>query len=235
MASDAQRTAGRPWFRHKTVAIPLPAFLALFVVGLFGSIVEPPQSTLVTTSAASASPTSSSSSVVATPPAFPDQRTKTALCQLRGALPDHGCTPGALNPAVTQANVAQTICVAGYTATIRPSSTESQRLKREAATAYGITDPIANYEGDHLIPLELGGAPRGLSNFWDQPHRVVLGDGTFATSTQKDTLENRLKAQVCAQQMTLLEAQRQIASDWYRAAAARPATTTTTTTSRSES
>ncbi|MGW4529241.1 hypothetical protein [Amycolatopsis sp. NPDC004378] len=35
-------------------------------------------------------------------------------------LPDPACTPGALNPDVTQASIGSTICVSGWTATIRP-------------------------------------------------------------------------------------------------------------------
>ena len=35
-------------------------------------------------------------------------------------LPDRHCTPGALNPAVTQATIDHTICVQAYTKTIRP-------------------------------------------------------------------------------------------------------------------
>jgi len=35
-------------------------------------------------------------------------------------LPNSHVTPGALNPSVTQANIHSTICVRGYTKTIRP-------------------------------------------------------------------------------------------------------------------
>lgn len=37
-----------------------------------------------------------------------------------GELPAIDTTPGAINPAVTQANIHETICVKGYTKTIRP-------------------------------------------------------------------------------------------------------------------
>src|SRR5579871_5396607 len=45
-----------------------------------------------------------------------------------GWLPDPSCTPGALNPDVTQATIASTICKTGWTATVRPplSVTEPQ-------------------------------------------------------------------------------------------------------------
>ena len=37
-------------------------------------------------------------------------------------IPDHARTPGAINHHVTQDNAALTVCVAGWTRTIRPSS-----------------------------------------------------------------------------------------------------------------
>src|SRR5258708_3844160 len=43
-----------------------------------------------------------------------------AKCHINGVLPDSTCTPGSTNPNVTQANIQQTICVSGYTQTIRP-------------------------------------------------------------------------------------------------------------------
>jgi hypothetical protein len=129
-------------------------------------------------------------------------------CHARGPLPDPACTPGSLNPAVTQATIHQTICVSGYTATIRPPVSESNRLKRLAATAYGVTDSLSNYEGDHLIALELGGAPDDIANFWDEPH---------ATSFAKDQLENHLRSDVCAGRAPLAEAQHAIATDWVGA------------------
>jgi hypothetical protein len=134
--------------------------------------------------------------------------TPSAACQARGLLPDPACTPGSLNPAVTPATIDQTICVPGYTTTIRPPVGESNRLKRLAATAYGVTDSLSNYEGDHLIALELGGAPDDIANFWDEPH---------ATSFAKDELENRLRSDVCAGRAPLAQAQHDIATDWVGA------------------
>ena len=164
---------------------------------------------------------------------------------LNGALPDAGCTPGALNPSVTQADVASTICTVGWTDTVRPATAVTDHLKAEVATAYGLGDPLSTFEGDHLIPLELGGAPADVANFWDEPMSLKLPDGTVAASSQKDTLENALKAKVCTGQLALLDAQRQIATDWLGtwtaagkpgAVAATPSTSTTvgatTTTAR---
>lgn len=55
-------------------------------------------------------------------------------CSYRGhglyALPDPRCTPGAIGPAVTQANIHHTICVAGYTARVRPPEDVTEIEKR---------------------------------------------------------------------------------------------------------
>ena len=52
-------------------------------------------------------------------------------------LPLSAVTPGATNPAVTQANIQQTICKANYTATIRPPASYTTKLKiSQLAGAY---------------------------------------------------------------------------------------------------
>ena len=66
-------------------------------------------------------------------------------------LPDMGCTPGAVSPAVTQANLASTICKSGYTATIRPSSYVTGKEKRLNAASYGYTGPMGDAEYDHQL------------------------------------------------------------------------------------
>ena len=48
---------------------------------------------------------------------------------LRTGLPSRSLTPGATNPAVTQATIHQTICVSGWTAKIRPPSSYTTALK----------------------------------------------------------------------------------------------------------
>ena len=76
-------------------------------------------------------------------------------------LPNAQVTPGAINPAVTQSNIGQTICVLGYTKTIRPPVSYTTALKKSQLrtlpySSYGSTDTKL-FEEDHLIPLELGG------------------------------------------------------------------------------
>jgi hypothetical protein len=62
---------------------------------------------------------------------------------------------------------------------------------------YGETGPPSAYEEDHLIPLELGGAPRNPKNLWPEPR---------AQSRKSHPLETRLKRKVCRRQLTLASA-----------------------------
>ena len=53
------------------------------------------------------------------------------LCSqaLAADLPDSSVTPGATNASVTQANIAVTICIPGWTKTIRPPASYTTKLK----------------------------------------------------------------------------------------------------------
>ena len=120
-------------------------------------------------------------------------RTKTAGCISQGGLPDPACTPGAIDPRVSIATTAGTICTSGYTATVRPPVSVTDRIKREQMAAYGLQGQrLADYELDHLISLELGGAPSDIANLWPEPW---TGD---ANAHQKDAVETHLKREVCA-------------------------------------
>jgi hypothetical protein len=133
-------------------------------------------------------------------------------CHARGtgpfSLPDAACTPGAVDPAVTQANLARTICRAGYSASVRPPESITEREKHASLAAYGDHAPMHAFEYDHLVSLELGGAPNDARNLWPEPG---------ASPNPKDTLEDRLHRMVCAHQMTLSAAQLAIARDWVTA------------------
>ena len=69
-------------------------------------------------------------------------------------------TPGALNTSVTQANIATTVCKSGWTATIRPTVTYTNKLKdTQLKTTYASYVKIwgpkpSAYEEDHLISLQ---------------------------------------------------------------------------------
>ena len=133
-------------------------------------------------------------------------------------LPDPKRTPGSINPNVTEDNLAMTICSRGWTATIRPPSAYTSGLKLVQIVEYGYSDRSpSHYQEDHLVPLELGGAPRDPLNLWPEPNDIVLPDGTEVGSDAKDNLENDLHRRVCAGTMQLGDAQRLIAGDWIAA------------------
>lgn len=113
---------------------------------------------------------------------------------------------GVTNPMVTQDTIATTICVSGWTVTIRPSASYTTALKIKQMAQFGFTGGTANFEEDHLISLELGGNPTDPANLWPE---------SYPTAHLKDLTENYLKAQVCNGSMTLQEAQKEITTDWY--------------------
>jgi len=129
-------------------------------------------------------------------------------------LPNSLSTPGAINPAVTQSNIHSTICISGYTKSIRPPASYTTKLKRQQLAStysrYGSTDTTL-FEEDHLIPLELGGNPTDPKNLWPEPWS---GD---SNARIKDKLENALHALVCSGSIPLKTAQRGIATNWYAA------------------
>ncbi len=120
-------------------------------------------------------------------------------------MPDPHCTPGAVNPAVSQATIDRTICVSGWTKTVRPPESVTEREKRLSMTAYGDSGPPGDYEYDHLISLELGGAVNDARNLWPEPG---------ASPNLKDAVEDMLHRMVCDGQMPLARAQHIIATGW---------------------
>jgi hypothetical protein len=102
---------------------------------------------------------------------------------------------------VTRATIHRTICVSGWTTTIRPPVGYTNALKLEQMAQYGDVGSPSNYEEDHLISLELGGAPSDPRNLWPEPRsRAVVVDG----------IENTLHRAVCDGEMTLAQARKQI-------------------------
>ena len=127
-------------------------------------------------------------------------------------LPDPNLTPGAINPDVTQENIASTICVKGFTKKIRPSASYKNALKKQQLREYGFVDTHpSQYEEDHLIPLSLGGAPADPRNLWPQARESEYG------ADKKDQLELVLYINVCRGRLSLANAQQVIATDWISA------------------
>jgi hypothetical protein len=109
-------------------------------------------------------------------------------------------TPGILNGDVTQATIRSTICVRGWTRTIRPPVEYTNELKLRQMRAYGETGPPSAYQEDHLVSLELGGDPTDPRNLWPEP---------YPRASEVDRVENELNAKVCSGALSLADAQRQ--------------------------
>lgn len=132
------------------------------------------------------------------------------------ALPDPGCTPGALDGAVRPDTLSSTICrPGGYTDSVRPPESITGPAKRAAMAAYGVGGPVGGYEYDHLVPLSLGGAST-VTNLWPEPNDPEM---TGFARNAKDLLETRLWRAVCDGKVALSVAQNVMATDWTQTAA----------------
>ena len=98
----------------------------------------------------------------------------------------------------------------------RPPTPPALKLVQIVEYGYADRNP-SHYQEDHLVPLELGGAPRDKRNLWPEPNVATLDDGTSIGSKQKDALEDALHAEVCRGEIALADAQRSIATDWVAA------------------
>lgn len=155
-------------------------------------------------------------SPTATPP--PAVTDSPSTCHADGSgemvLPDPLCTPGATNPDVyeppgSRGNIDSTICKSGWTATVRPPESYTEPIKVQDIARYG--DYAGNsthaYELDHLIPLELGGAPRDPQNLWPEYDAGRIPN-------PKDAVEGAAKRAVCDGRMPLATAQQKMAQNW---------------------
>ena len=127
-------------------------------------------------------------------------------------LSNPALTPGAINPEVTQENIHQTVCIKGYTKSIRPPAHFTNRLKKRQIRQYGYIDRNPNhYEEDHLIALSIGGAPDDPRNLWPEP-RISEWN-----AKKKDRLEYVMYRMVCDGEISLADAQHEMATDWIDA------------------
>jgi hypothetical protein len=112
-------------------------------------------------------------------------------------------TPGAIvssDPA--------TVCVPGYSRTVRPPYDYAwRRFRVSVFRAYGIPhEQWSRFTLDHDVPLSLGGAPEDLRNVWPEPK---------AEAKRKDEVEDALLAAACYRHtLTLAAAQAAIARNW---------------------
>lgn len=116
--------------------------------------------------------------------------------------PDPTQTPGAR----TKAKDAD-VCAADFAASVKPVAGYQ---KTEALRRYG--KRANDYPGDLdlLIPAALGGS-NDPDNLWPQPQQKELG------VEDKNALEEKLLALVCAKTITLKQAQDEIRKDWVKA------------------
>jgi hypothetical protein len=113
------------------------------------------------------------------------------------------------DPAVTQETLAMTVCVPGYTQSIRHRARLLSRHKLALLADAGLTpEAAADFRLDHILPLTLGGNPHALSNLALQP---------LALSYRKDRIERKLGCLVCTGQISLDDAQSAILEDWQAA------------------
>jgi hypothetical protein len=113
-------------------------------------------------------------------------------------LADPVRTPGVLNPDVTQTTLGSTICMRGWTRTVRPPVEYTNALKARQMRLYRETGPLSAYQEDHLISLELGGHPTDPRNLWPEP---------YPRAAAVDQIENDLNAKVCDGSLSLADAQ----------------------------
>ena len=144
-----------------------------------------------TSTSATSAITSTTSSTATTTLTTPGPRLPSII------LPDPKITPGALNPKVRQSTIKKTICKSGWTKAIQPPVSYTNALKIQQMVLYEETGSPSEYEEDHFIPLELGGAPKNPKNLWPEP---------LSQSKLSDPLEAQLKRKVCNGAMKLKKA-----------------------------
>ncbi len=99
---------------------------------------------------------------------------------------------------------------AGYTAKVRDVPLS---LKKEVMKRYELPESdLSRVEIDHCVSLELGGS-NDIKNLWPQFYEAP---GTFG-ARYKDILENKLHKLVVEGDVSLKEAQHEIATDWIAA------------------
>jgi hypothetical protein len=119
------------------------------------------------------------------------------------SVPDPRLTPGATLPLTRE-----DVCAAGLVETAHVVPVD---VANRVFAAYGVAAKPRAYEVDFLITPALGGSD-SVRNFWPQPYRNTVWNAHI-----KDALEDRLQELVCAGQLELGTAQREIAVDWISA------------------
>jgi hypothetical protein len=133
-----------------------------------------------------------------------------AAAAVQDTIPDHERTPGAINPAVTQDNLQETVCAAGWIDGIAPPQANLEKLKGKQLKQLHL-GPAKNYHEDQLVPLCAGGHPTDPRNLW--PQRIE-GDWNYKV---KDQLETAVCKALCSGDLTLEQAQSMfLEPDWTK-------------------
>lgn len=118
-----------------------------------------------------------------------------------------------VNPDISQANIDETICVSGWTATVRPPVSYTNKVKRGLMEELGIEWARAGeFELDHWLPLAVGGHPSDPRNL-----RLQVWTGPRGARA-KDVVEAHVHRQVCKGELTLEEGQACFFTDWRNCA-----------------
>lgn len=113
-----------------------------------------------------------------------------------------------VSPYVTPQNVQSTICVSGYSHSVRPPAQVTNAIKKQLLDEAGIPrERIHDFVLDHIIPISSGGAP-------DDPRNLKLEDRE--ESFLKDRAENRSHDLICTGRLGLREAQATMWRDWRK-------------------
>ena len=125
-------------------------------------------------------------------------------------MPNPKLTPGDTMPVTLEE-----LCTVGYTKKVR---NVPDRIRKQVFQSYGLAhnrdqwcDRPQGCELDHLISLELGGS-NDIKNLWPEPYQ-----GVDLNAHTKDRLENKLHKMVCKGEISLEQAQQEIATDWVKA------------------
>jgi hypothetical protein len=131
-----------------------------------------------------------------------------SLCSIQVHAEDRVLPDPKLTPGVALTIDAAVICQPGYSKSVRHTS--GQR-KHQVYAEYGVNPRSGHYEIDHLIPLGVGGADV-RENLWPESRDTKPWNANL-----KDQLESYLHVEICAGRISVIQAQKEIATDWVAA------------------
>ena len=119
-------------------------------------------------------------------------------------VPDRAKTPGAWDSSLQY----EQLCPHANTAARRHVT---DRTKKNVFRMYNVDPKTSKFEVDHLVSLQLGGT-NDIRNLWPQSYETQPWN-----AHKKDALETRLHTMICHRQISVIDAQRAISTDWIAA------------------